>query len=156
MNIQMNKDFLTEYKNDVWKGFDGKELIALTSAGILTGGIVVGIYLATKMSPATAVYLAIPFAIPIILLGFYAYQKYLPVEKLVQEILYTYATEKLCFATNLLEMRKGPRVFAMSKSSLEREAQGRITQGRMRRKNKRSHRVPESGTQKGGAYGTGN
>lgn len=153
MNIQMNKDFLSEYKNDVWKGFDGKELIALSSAVAMTGGIIVGIYLATKMSPATAVYLAIPFAIPVILLGFYSYQKYLPVEKLMREILYTCAIEKLSFATNLLEKRQSLRIFSMSISIPPKRATKRLTAKR-RGKRKVINHVSESGTQKGGDYGT--
>lgn len=154
MNIQINKDFLTEYKNDVWKGFDGKELIALVAAAVLAGGIVIGIYLVTKMSPATAVYLAVPFAIPIILLGFYAYQKYLPVEKLVREILYTYAIEKLSFSTNLLERRQDVRAFSMSALDPEKAEKRLTAKKRVRQKDKWIKQASESGTQKGGDDGT--
>lgn len=97
MTIQINKDFLTEYKDDVWKGFNGRELLSIITGGAIAFGVVILLYFLTKMNPATLVYFAVPFALPAIGIGFYRYQGYLSITDFFKEIMYTWYTKELYF-----------------------------------------------------------
>lgn len=97
MIVDINKDFLTEYKDDFWKGFSAPEVacIALGSAvGIAVTALVVYY---TGMRPSDAVYIGIPAAAPIIFLGFYKYQGYLSPVGLLKEIAFTQRTRHMHF-----------------------------------------------------------
>lgn len=112
MTVDINKDFLTEYKDDFWKGFSGSEVCALAlGAGV---GLAVTYFVVryTGMNPSDAVYIGIPAAVPIILLGFYKYQGYLPPFALISEIFYSHRTQHLHFETAETDM-VGTRVFFM-------------------------------------------
>ncbi|MDD6667750.1 MAG: PrgI family protein [Lachnospiraceae bacterium] len=95
MTIQINKDFLTEYKDDVWKGFNARELISIITGGATAFGVVILLYYFTKMNPATLVYFAVPFAIPAVGIGFYRFQGYLSLTDLLKEMMYTWYTKEL-------------------------------------------------------------
>ena len=112
MTVDINKDFLTEYKDDFWKGFSGSEVCALAlgaGVGLAVTALVVRY---TGMNPSDAVYIGIPAAVPFILLGFYKYQGYLPPFALLQEIIYSHRTQHLHFETAETDM-VGTRVFYM-------------------------------------------
>lgn len=98
MKIRVNKDFLREYKDDAWKGFSGKEVASLLLAAGTAIALVFLLHFGCGIAPAAAVYLAVPAAALVILLGFYRYQGYLPPVRLLQEIFYTYGTKELPYA----------------------------------------------------------
>ena len=89
MNIEINKDFLTEYKDEFWKGFSAKEVATIVAAGGVAVGVVLFLNLKFGMRPSEAVYAAIPFTLPILVGGFYKYQGYLSFRKLIEEIRYS-------------------------------------------------------------------
>ncbi len=97
MIVDINKDFLTEYKDDLWKGFSGRELGTIIVAGGVAAGIVALISNLSGMKPSDAVYIALPAAFPILLLGFFRYQGYLSPIELLKEIVFTQRTRHLHF-----------------------------------------------------------
>jgi len=97
MTIQINKDFLTEYKDDVWKGFNTREVLSIISGGAVSISVVALLFFLTKISPATLVYVAIPLAFPMILYGFWKYQGYLTVSEFLTEVIFSYYTKELHF-----------------------------------------------------------
>ena len=100
MQIKVNKDFLTEYKNDLWKGFSGKEILALGVAFVFGGGTAIGIHYLTGLYIGTAIYVALPASSPILLFGFKKYQDYLSIPHLLQEMWYTYKTRILTYTSD--------------------------------------------------------
>ena len=64
------------------------------------------------MYPATAIYVAVPFAIPAILAGFFKFQGYLSVFGLVREYLFSRRCKSLVFEA---EEMPGTQVFSMKK-----------------------------------------
>lgn len=99
MKVNINKDFLTEYKDDVWKGFSMKELITLIIAACVAGGVICLLHFRFGIDPATAVYGGVPVAIPIILLGFFKYQGYLNPIDYIREIMFTGKIRLLTYET---------------------------------------------------------
>ena len=89
MTVQINKDLLTEYKDAVWKEFTLRELVSLLVGGGCALAVVVLLHRFIHMEPATAIYVAVPFALPAILIGFFKYQGYLGVLDLVKEMLFS-------------------------------------------------------------------
>ena len=88
MNIEINKDFLKEYKDDAWKGFSARELLSVVGAGAVGITVDILLHFYGGFSIAGGVYIALPFALPFILWGFYKYQGYLPIGRFIKEILY--------------------------------------------------------------------
>lgn len=71
MNIPINKDFEHEYKQSFWKGFSLNEM-KFMSAGIAVAVSVSGFAWLLVGVPVTAsIYIGVPIAFPIILMGFY-------------------------------------------------------------------------------------
>lgn len=71
MNIPINKDFEHDYKQSFWKGFSLSE-IKFMSAGIAVAVSVSGFAWLIVGLPVTAsIYIGVPIAFPIILMGFY-------------------------------------------------------------------------------------
>lgn len=114
MKIKANKDFLTEYKDDFWKGFSFKELIYFGIAGVVAFGIILGLFFGFGVNPATAVYIAIPAVAPIIFFEFYKYQGYLPVRQLCKELIFGWHTRKLSYHCMEQENER-KKVFCMYK-----------------------------------------
>ena len=99
MKVNINKDFLTEYKDDVWKGFSMKELITLIVAAFVAGCVVCLLHFKFGIEPATAVYGGVPAAIPVILFGFFKYQGYLNPVDFIREIIFTGNVKLLTYET---------------------------------------------------------
>jgi hypothetical protein len=100
MTIRINKDFLEEYPDDVWKGFSSKETLTIAVAGIIGAAITVVLFLKFHITASMAVYVAIPTIIPILFLGFFKSQGYLPLKELIQEILFSYDCKNIFFSSN--------------------------------------------------------
>ena len=113
MTVQINKDLLTEYKDAVWKGFTLRELVSLLVGGGCALTVVVLLHRFFHMEPATAIYVAVPFALPAILIGFFKYQGYLGVLDLVKEMLFSEKCRSL--AWDFEELPEAVFVFTMKK-----------------------------------------
>ena len=109
MNIEINKDFLTEYKDEFWKGFSAKEVATIVAAGGVAVGVVLFLNLKFGMRPSEAVYAAIPFTLPILIGGFYKYQGYMSFRKLIEEIRYSKKCRELNFNSRDNEIIANPR-----------------------------------------------
>lgn len=86
MKININKDFLKEYKNDFWKGFSMTDIVHIAEGFLCAGAVVAGLVIGFKIPITIAIYCAVPVAAPVIFIGFYKYQGYLSVKELVKEI----------------------------------------------------------------------
>ena len=99
MVIRINKDFLTEYKDDFWKGFDFRECVCIAIGGAFGVGGAYLVHKLTGLEPATAVYFGVPLALPAIIYGFYKYQGYMEPKRLVKEMIYTNKCKQLSYQT---------------------------------------------------------
>ncbi len=97
MVIQLNKDFLKEYKDNAWKGFSTKELLSIIVAGISATIMDVCLYAYAGIDPATGVYIAVPIIIPILLFGFYKYQGFFSIAEVAKEVAYYFRTRRLLY-----------------------------------------------------------
>lgn len=97
MQIKVNKDFLTEYKDEFWKGFSVPEVISIVLALSCVAGVIFVLYKEFGISPANAVYFGVPAALPVLAVGFYKYQGYMPLPKLIREIYFTCQCRELVF-----------------------------------------------------------
>ena len=95
MEIRNNKDFLKEYKDDAWKGFSTRELLCIIGAAAIgiTADALLHIY--AGVSLAAGVYIALPLAVPLILIGFYKYQGFLTVGRFLKEWMYEMSTSRM-------------------------------------------------------------
>ena len=114
MVIRINKDFLTEYKDDFWKGFNFRECVCIAIGGAFGVGGAYLVHQITGLEPATAVYFGVPLAMPAIIYGFYKYQGYMEPKRLLQEMMYTSNCRQLSYQT---ENHAGCRVFEMRKKN---------------------------------------
>jgi len=71
MAIRNNKDFLKEYKDDAWKGFSTRELLCIIGAAAIGITVDALLHFYAGISLAAGVYIALPLAVPLILIGFY-------------------------------------------------------------------------------------
>lgn len=110
MNVPINKDFITEYKNDVWKGFTFDEL------KYIFGGVVVIavawsiLFFFVGIAATTAIYISLPCGMPVVIAGFFKYQGYLKLPDLIKEMSFTKRTELLIYEGEDSEDR---RIFTM-------------------------------------------
>ena len=111
MQIKINKDFLTEYKDDAWKGFTAQEILSIVTGAGVAFVVIVLLYLFAGISPAAAVYIGVPIAAPVIFSGFYRYQGYLSPKQLFKEIRYTRKVTRLFYDTG--EGKEIRRIFCM-------------------------------------------
>ena len=96
MDIKINKNFETEYKDDAYKGFSIKECLALLTAAALIGGETFLLWKYAGLAPAEAVYIAMPAVFPVIAWGFYSYQK-MSMTQCVKEMLFSRKTSLLVY-----------------------------------------------------------
>ncbi len=103
MKININNDFLKEYKNDFWKGFSMTDIVHIAEGFLCAGAVVAGLVLGFKIPITIAIYCAVPVAAPVIFIGFYKYQGYLSVKELVKEYMYTGNTKRLLYESEETE-----------------------------------------------------
>lgn len=96
MQIQINKNFETEYKDDVWKGFDGRETITIAVAVTISIIICYCLYKYAHIPLELVIYIAIPVVLPILLVGIYKYQD-MSIWELIKEIIYEDEIRILCW-----------------------------------------------------------
>lgn len=125
MKINVNKDFLKEYKNDFWKGFSATDIVHITEGFMCAGAVVAVLVLGFKIPLTIAIYCAVPVAAPVIFIGFYKYQGYLSVKELVKEYMYTSKTKRLAYESEEIEPDRNFRLQgAATSTSLKAEERG--------------------------------
>ena len=117
MQIKINKDFLTEYKDDAWKGFTAQEIFSIVTGAGVAFMVIILLYFFAGISPAAAVYIGVPVAAPVIFSGFYRYQGYLSPKQLFVEIRYTRKATGLFYDTG--EGKEIRRIFCMHQNQKE-------------------------------------
>ena len=95
MAIRNNKDFLKEYKDDAWKGFSTRELLCIIGAAAIGITVDALLHFYAGISLAMGVYIALPLAVPLILIGFYKYQGFLTVGRFLKEWMYEISTSRV-------------------------------------------------------------
>ena len=95
MAIRNNKDFLKEYKDDAWKGFSTRELLCIIGAAAIGITVDALLHFYAGISLAAGVYIALPLAVPLILIGFYKYQGFLTVGRFLKEWMYEISTSRV-------------------------------------------------------------
>lgn len=108
MKINMNKDFLSEYKNEIWKGFDAKEMISIV-VGLGCAGITAFIgYKFLKLPVNMLAYVAFPMMLPSLILGFVQGQGRMSLIQYLKEWQYTSKTDKLiCSTESEIDQKRG-------------------------------------------------
>lgn len=106
MNIRINKDFLTEYKEDFWKGFSLKESVSIFAGAAIGIAGAAGAHFLTGIRIDTAVYIGVPMALPAIFLGFYRYQGYLVPGRFLSEMMETSRSKDLSYQVEDLPPRR--------------------------------------------------
>lgn len=102
MVIKINKDPEVEYKNEFMLGYTLKEVICMGFAiGIVVCATVVA-YIFFGLSPMIGCYIGIPFAFPVIFLGF-AKPGGMTVTELIREIRFERKTKCLTYDADELE-----------------------------------------------------
>ena len=89
MNININRDFLHDYKDNAWRGFSAKELLSITIGVGIGISLAFIVYNVAHIPMAACVYVAIPAAFPVILIGFYKYQGDMNIMELLKAIRFT-------------------------------------------------------------------
>lgn len=106
LKIDINKDFLKEYKDNFFKGFSVSEVIHLAMA---LGVAALIMYVAVRylyIDIVAAVYISVPFIIPIVFSGIYMYQDYLKPKDYMLERRYTLTSERLHYETEEADVTK--------------------------------------------------
>lgn len=133
MNININKDFEKQYKDDAWRGFTLKEVCCMLLFLLVLFSIVYVCWKWLHLPPELAAYFAVPFGLPILCIGFLKYQGLTPLE-LVKELIFEYQTKLLIYDAE--EMPKPP-VFTMEPqeaSGMERRKWRRLKKRHKKRK----------------------
>ena len=100
MNFNVNTDFLNEYRDEFWKGLTLTEVISILIGAVIAGGIVAFLHFSTGLPFDTAIYAAMPFAIPPIVTGFYKYQGYMRPTDLLKAAAETQKCGRLTYPMN--------------------------------------------------------
>ena len=105
MKININKDFLKEYKNDFWKGFSMTDIVHIAEGFICAGAVVAVLVLGFKI-PLTIAILRIT-AQPLETITRKDANKlrktYARIEELVKEYMYTGNTKRLLYESEEIE-----------------------------------------------------
>lgn len=123
LKIDINKDFLKEYKNDFYKGFSVTDIVHII-AGLSVSAVVMLItVMLFHIDVVFAVYVSVPFAAPLILAGIYKYQEYLSPKEYVQERQYTQNISRVHYETDEPDTT---RYFTMYHNSTSTQKQWRV------------------------------
>jgi hypothetical protein len=100
LKIDINKDFLKEYKDNFYKGFSVTELVHII-AGLCVSAVIMFICVKIfQIDIVMSVYISVPFAAPVILAGIYRYQEYMKPKDYLFEKQYTQASERIHYETD--------------------------------------------------------
>lgn len=122
MIININKDFEKAYKDDAWRGFSLKEVICILIALMFLSGVIFLLWKIIKLPPDIAVYIGMPFTIPILAVGFFKYKEMSPME-LIVAMRYEWKTRLLCYDAD--EIMSIPVFILDTESSSKKERRKR-------------------------------
>lgn len=106
LKIDINKDFLKEYKSNLYKGFSGSELMYLIGGLSISAVMVVLAMKVFNMQPVFAVYISVPLAAPVMWSGIYRFQDYLKPQDYLREKQYTQDSDRLHYETDEADVTK--------------------------------------------------
>lgn len=106
LKIDINKDFMKEYKSNLYKGFSGSELVYLIGGLSISAVMVVLAMKVFNMQPVFAVYMSVPLATPVMFAGIYKFQDYLKPQDYLREKQYTENSARLHFETDEPDVTK--------------------------------------------------
>ena len=106
LKIDINKDFLKEYKDNFFKGFSVSEVIHLVAALGVAALIMFVVVRYLHIDIVAAVYISVPFVIPIVFSGIYKYQDYLKPKDYMLERQYTLVSGSLHYGTEEADVIK--------------------------------------------------
>lgn len=114
MKISINKDLDTDYKNEIFKGLDGRDILfgGLGILIVIITAVTVGYYL--KIDAQLCVVIGVIPAIPVFILGFYKIQG-MTVFAYFKEFLYDKMTEELYYDAD--EIPTNTNVWSMERKS---------------------------------------
>ena len=149
MIFNINKDFINEYKDDLYRGLSGREVISIASGGATAFAVGCFAWKQFGISPDTAVYIGMPFAAPFVILPNVRFQGYMTVTELFREMLYThFCTELSVDGIVENEIAASKRVFCM-----DRSREGSLQRWKRHRENEQKEREaewrPESNKRRG-------
>ncbi len=118
MTFNINKDFLTEYKDDMYKGLSAREVLSVVSGAAVAGVVGVTAWRYFGIAPDTAVYIGMPFAAPFVILPNLRFQGYMTVWDLMKEMYFQSFCEELSVdgiveSERYCEELEGLRLFRM-------------------------------------------
>lgn len=96
MNININKDFEKEYKDDSWRGFSMQEVCCIGIALSMAAAVSMWFYYTYHVPLNTVIYTGVPPAIPLLVYGFYRYQG-MNLLELIREVFEEKKSNKLCY-----------------------------------------------------------
>ena len=103
MQIDIKKDIEEEYKDEFYKGFSTKEMIAIISAFGMAALVIFSLWYFFGLALEVCVFISIPFALPSLACGFYKIQG-LSLLAYVKEMYHTHRTR--CLTYDAGEMSK--------------------------------------------------
>lgn len=128
MNIDVNKDFERDYKDDSWRGFSSKEAACIGVALAVCAGTCLALSMNFGISPENGVFPSILPAVPVLFWGFYTSQG-MSVFELLKEIRYERNIQKLTYSagefqwTGILEWE---RMFEKERRRQEKDEKKRM------------------------------
>lgn len=112
MNIKINKDFETEYKDELYRGFTTREAAGIAAGAAMAAAVAFLLYRFAGIPLTAGIYGGVSCAVPFLASGFMSIQGLSPARYL-KEMVYAYRTRLLVYAADELpEKRRG---FSMEK-----------------------------------------
>ena len=112
MNIKLNKDFETEYPDDVWRGFTARQVVTILFAGALAIGVGALVWKLTGINPKYCIYLGMPVMGLILYIGFKQNQG-MHLEEYLKELSYERKIRHLTFEAGEFD-EHAARIFSMN------------------------------------------
>lgn len=119
MKIDMNKNFEQEFRVDVWKGLNGRELITGIIGFLASMAVAVPLWYFTKVPMNICVYAGLPVLLLIGFLGVYQYQGS-TIFQLLKELRYLSDTKEL--AAEAEEYKGCRKLFSMESSTIQEKS----------------------------------
>lgn len=134
MHIKINKDFQTEYKEELFRGLSAKEAVSLAAGAGVAGLLTFLLYDRAGVPVEAGIYAGVFCAIPVLMAGFLTIQGLSPA-RYFKEAVYAYRTRLLVYGAGELAPGRPKKMFTMKKRKGRHTKRGWIKK-----------RVPDSGT----------
>ncbi len=119
MNIPINKDIETEYKNELYKGLTLRECGYFAVSVAVMGTAAVLLIFKSGLAVEACVYIGIACGVPILFLGFKKFQGGLTVFEYLKEILWERKTRVLTYDAG--EIQGAPEPYTMESQRRRRD-----------------------------------